>query len=89
MELNDVIAALRDTQMSLSTSDCYSAGAKRLVVLITESLSNCLKENDFDGFWTVYNDYLSDKPDITCEVLEELFARLKIETVDPLSALLK
>jgi hypothetical protein len=84
---DDVIAVFRDVQTGLIGAPEYTPEARYLMHQICEWLINGLKESN-GRFWTVYRMWGADQPDLTDELMERVFTKLNIETIDPLSVLL-
>jgi hypothetical protein len=85
IDLESMIWAIRDTQTEITKAEYYSAGAKFTMSNMCERLIIALKNNTSTAdFWRWYNHYLDNETDLMCEVMEFVFFKLDVETIDPI-----
>lgn len=93
MSVFDVSAALGDVSLVLTRNSSTLEGlfgleSRNKMSDIIGAMRRLLLNNDIAGFNDYTNKMLADEPDLTGEILDQLFAQLNVQTRDELSALL-
>jgi hypothetical protein len=81
-DVDGALECLTKAYRQLSTSDFFSPDGKSTLKQVYNALHGALMKSDMEWYHGAYERMLAKYPDVTSELVDEMFAHAKVKTVD-------